>query len=81
MPSEEGVGFDFSNCAQSTARELAVGAGRMAKGTVAYTSLAPRRDCLATLASHPSGVGQKAPWRIQSYSRAARQAGTISRKL
>lgn len=34
------------------------------KGTVAHTSLAPQRDCLVILASHPSGPGQKAPWRL-----------------
>lgn len=50
-------------------------------GTVAYTSLAPLRDCLAILASHPSGLGQKAPWRIQSHNSTAKHAGVVTIKL
>lgn len=50
-------------------------------GTVAYVSLAPVRDCLAILASHPSALGQKAPWRIQSHKYTAKHARVVTIKL
>lgn len=82
MPKEMACyNISESNYAKSTTLKIVVGAGCMAKGTVAYTSLAPQRDCLAILASHPSGLGQKAPRRIQIHSCTARQAWMISKKL
>lgn len=81
MPGKAADRLRTLTCQKVTKPQDCSGRWMHGKRTVAYTSLAPQRDCLALLASHPSGLGQKAPWRIQLYSCAARQAGMNSREL